>query len=243
MEKILTFIINKDNKLLLLLGSSNDPQFHKSFWYTVTGAKESIDDDLYSTVKREVKEETNLVVNKIVDLNTTFNYNSLGKKCTEHVFISYVDDNDIILNEESIDYKWCNLDKFVKTIYWHYDKKELYNLLSNYTMHKMKLHDEPFVKIKNGTKTIEMRLYDEKRKSIKINDIIEFTNIKNNEKIKCEVINLYHYNSFEELYKCFDNIFLGYEKDETTNYHDMEKYYSKEKQEKYGVLAIEIKKK
>lgn len=132
MEKILTFIINKDNKLLLLLGSSNDPQFHKSFWYTVTGAKESIDDDLYSTVKREVKEETNLNINKIIDTNITYNYYSLGMNCNEHVFISYVDNNDIILNEESISYKWCFLDEFINSIYWHYDKKDLLKLLNNY---------------------------------------------------------------------------------------------------------------
>ena len=132
MEKILTFIINKDNKLLLLLGSSNDPQFHKSFWYTVTGAKEVFDEDLFNAVKREVKEETNLSVNKIIDTNITYNYYSLGMNCNEHVFISYVDNNDIILNEENISYKWCFLDEFVNSIYWHYDKKDLLKLLNNY---------------------------------------------------------------------------------------------------------------
>ena len=30
--------------------------------------------------------------------------------------------------------------------------------------HEMRLHDEPFNLIKNGTKTIELRLYDEKRR-------------------------------------------------------------------------------
>ena len=29
-------------------------------------------------------------------------------------------------------------------------------------LHKMKLNKEPFEKIKNGTKTIEFRLYEEK---------------------------------------------------------------------------------
>lgn len=36
----------------------------------------------------------------------------------------------------------------------------------------MKLLKEPFDNIKNGTKTIEFRLYDEKRKQIKIGDIM-----------------------------------------------------------------------
>ena len=37
--------------------------------------------------------------------------------------------------------------------------------------HEMRLHSGPFDLIKNGTKTIELRLYDEKRKLIKENDI------------------------------------------------------------------------
>ena len=47
----------------------------------------------------------------------------------------------------------------------------------------MKLKNEPFVSIKNGLKTIEMRLFDEKRKQIKVGDTIEFTNIVSLEKL------------------------------------------------------------
>ena len=35
MDKILTFIVNEYNEILLLKGSENDPQFKKSFWYGV----------------------------------------------------------------------------------------------------------------------------------------------------------------------------------------------------------------
>ena len=131
MEKILSFII-KDNKLLLLLGSENDPQFHDSFWYVVTGGVEKQDKNLYDTVKREIKEETNLDTIKIIDLNLTYKYKSLNKNCNEHVFISYVSDNEIILNEENLDYKWCTLDEFIEKIKWYYDKKELNKLLKKY---------------------------------------------------------------------------------------------------------------
>lgn len=34
---------------------------------------------------------------------------------------------------------------------------------------------------------------------------------------------------------------MGYSKDETVSYKDMEKYYFKEEQERYGVLGIKIK--
>lgn len=36
---------------------------------------------------------------------------------------------NIILNEESIDYKWCNIDEFIKLIEWDGDKKELQNVV------------------------------------------------------------------------------------------------------------------
>ena len=53
---------------------------------------------------------------------------------------------------------------------------------------------------------------------------------------------LYKYPSFEELYKHFDKVSMGYKEDEIASFKDMEKYYSKEEQEKYGVVGIKIKK-
>lgn len=124
-EKILTIILNKDNKLLLLKGNDTDPQFHKSLWYVVTGSKESIDKCLIDTVKRQVKEETDLDIEEIIDMNWSFKYESLGYNCIEYAFISKVKDSKIKLNEESIDYEWLNLDEFINKIDWFYDKEEL----------------------------------------------------------------------------------------------------------------------
>ena len=107
--------------------------------------------------------------------------------------------------------------------------------------HEMKLNDEPFLKIKEGSKTIEMRLYDEKRRLVKVGDIIEFTNRDTLEKICVKVIKLHFFNNFEDLYKNFDNVSLGYNKYEESSPDDMEKYYSKEEQKLYGVVGIEIK--
>lgn len=106
--------------------------------------------------------------------------------------------------------------------------------------HEMKLNNEPFINIKNGTKTIELRLNDEKRRLLKVNDLIEFTNRETNEKLTVLIKELHHYPSFEELYKHFDKVSLGYKENEIANPIDMEKYYSKEEQEKYGVLGIEV---
>lgn len=108
--------------------------------------------------------------------------------------------------------------------------------------YEMKLQDNPFCKIKNGTKTIEMRLNDEKRQQLKVGDTIEFTNRTTSEKILVKIVALHHFKNFEELYKNFNKITLGYEENEIASPLDMEKYYKKEEQELYGVLGIEIQK-
>ena len=47
-------------------------------------------------------------------------------------------------------------------------------------IHEMRLNNEPFNKIKEGTKTVELRLLDEKRKALRVGDKIIFTNRANN---------------------------------------------------------------
>ena len=108
-------------------------------------------------------------------------------------------------------------------------------------IHKMKLKDKPFKSIKAGTKTIELRLYDEKRKLLNAGDVIEFTNIDTKEVIKVEILQLHRFNNFDDLYKHFNKISMGYEVNEVANPSDMEEYYSKEEQQEYGVVGIEIK--
>lgn len=108
-------------------------------------------------------------------------------------------------------------------------------------IHKMNLANKPFQKIIEGKKTVELRLYDEKRKRIKLGDIIEFTNIENtNEKITVKVIGLDIYPNFEELYKHIPACDIGYNSDEEANYKDMEIFYTQEEQDFYSVIAIKF---
>ncbi len=130
MEKILSFVVYK-NKFLLLKGSEKDPQFNESFWYVVTGSKEDIDKTLIDTVKREIKEETNLKVIDLKYLNLIFKYKSLGNLCEEYCYVSYVDSFDVVLNEESIDYCWCSKDEFLNKIKLYIKKEEMSNILNS----------------------------------------------------------------------------------------------------------------
>ena len=102
----------------------------------------------------------------------------------------------------------------------------------------MKLLEEPFNKIKDGSKTIEFRLNDEKRKLVNVGDKIEFYKLPDlKERIVVSVLELYKENTFYDLFsKLYDD------KDEierkTNAMYDI---YSKKQEEKYGVLGIKIK--
>ena len=75
----------------------------------------------------------------------------------------------------------------------------------------MKLAPSPFEMIRNGKKTIELRLYDEKRKSISNGDRITFVNTDDdNDLLRVKVENMFVFNSFEELYKKLPLLECGY---------------------------------
>ena len=110
-------------------------------------------------------------------------------------------------------------------------------------IHEMKLRPKYYDYILNGTKRIEIRLFDEKRQAIKIGDKIKFLKEPDlKESFEVLVVDLYRYNNFEEMFKDFDISILSDKsmtKEELIN--DLEEFYTKEKQNKYGVLGIKIK--
>ncbi len=109
-------------------------------------------------------------------------------------------------------------------------------------LHYMKLKESPFIKIKNGSKTIELRLNDEKRQQVKVGDFIEFSLIDNPlEKLQTRVTKLHHFDSFQELYSLLPKEKLGYASSDTPDPNHMDEYYSREKQKLYGVLGIELR--
>lgn len=108
-------------------------------------------------------------------------------------------------------------------------------------LHHMKLKSSPFEKIKNGSKTIELRLNDEKRQKVQTGDFIEFSCLENpDDRIQTRVTVLHHFDTFAELYASLPKEKLGYSVSETPVPEHMDEYYSRENQEKYGVLGIEL---
>ncbi len=106
----------------------------------------------------------------------------------------------------------------------------------------MKLTPSPFEMIRSGKKTIELRLFDEKRRQIKPGDRIVFTNTASGEILEKSVAKLYRFDSFEELFKSLPLLQCGYTENDVccAQPSDMEQYYSPEEQKKYGVVGIEL---
>lgn len=68
--------------------------------------------------------------------------------------------------------------------------------------YKMKLFDYVFDEIRDGLRTIETRLLDEKRKAIRVSDIVEFYKLPNlDEKVSVEILGVYIFDSWEDLVK------------------------------------------
>ena len=109
--------------------------------------------------------------------------------------------------------------------------------------HVMNLHDAPYDMIKSGRKTIELRLYDEKRRLIAVGDEIEFINSRDpSRSLICAVRGIYVFDSFRDLYGALPLLSCGYTQEDvdTASHTDMDRYYTKEQQERYGVVGIEI---
>lgn len=101
----------------------------------------------------------------------------------------------------------------------------------------MKLQESPFERIKSGTKTVEFRLYDEKRSKINIGDQIDFSKLPDlQETILVDVLDLYRDNTFENLFKkLFDD-----DEEIKRKTSAMYQYYSHDEEKQYGVIEIKI---
>lgn len=108
--------------------------------------------------------------------------------------------------------------------------------------HNMKLCLGAFGSISDGSKTIELRLNDEKRQQINVGDTIIFNCTKNNDIITSRVKALHKFTDFKDLYKVLPLDKCGYTANQvkSAKYTDMYDYYTEEQIKKYGALGIEL---
>ena len=106
-------------------------------------------------------------------------------------------------------------------------------------LHRMRLDAGPFAAVDAGEKTIELRLYDEKRRRIQAGDVIRFESTADDtDVLYARVEGLRFFASFDELYAALSLTACGYAPEElaAASPRDMDKYYAPEEQKKWGVL-------
>ena len=104
--------------------------------------------------------------------------------------------------------------------------------------HVMRLNPKPFEMMAEGSKTIEYRLNDEKRKKVKAGDTIIFNN--NDLQIAVKVIEVINAHNFSELRTILYNAghLKSYDEFDPVAMND---YYSKDDEHQYGVVGIRVR--
>ena len=106
--------------------------------------------------------------------------------------------------------------------------------------YKMDLSEFSFNKIKAGRR-VDMRLFDKKRQSLKIGDMIEYENINNpHEHIECLVQGMAVFDNFSNMIDCLTPQMLGYDDKEEIILR-LKRAYSLDLQKNFNVVAIFIK--
>jgi len=107
----------------------------------------------------------------------------------------------------------------------------------------MRLQSGPFEKIRSGEKTLELRVYDEKRRKIELGDEIEFSRMDNpGDKVLVQVIGLLRYQNFADLITDLPAGYLGYKESEKDYLKkSMYEVYTPEEESQSGVVGIRIK--
>ena len=107
-------------------------------------------------------------------------------------------------------------------------------------IHQLQLATVPFDAIISGAKTIESRLYDEKRQTIQLCDTIIFTNRENTDQtVSAKVIGLLHYETFHDLFTHNNPAKFGGESVEWLE-NQINEFYSIDQQKENGVIGIEF---
>ncbi|CEP42802.1 ASCH domain-containing protein [Paraclostridium sordellii] len=110
--------------------------------------------------------------------------------------------------------------------------------------HIMHLKNDYFNLVSKNLKSIELRIYDPKRRLISVGDNIEFvSSLDSKVSILVEVTNIEVFSSFKDLIKYTDKKLLGWSNLSEDNILDkLREIYSIDDENKFGVVKITFKK-
>lgn len=111
-------------------------------------------------------------------------------------------------------------------------------------LHQMGLYQNPFQSIISGKKVVEIRLNDQKRQAIQVEDLIEFTNLSTAEQVVVKVTARQTFKDFQALYEhvpleqmdC-----IGWSMNDLLD--ATYTIYSRESEKVFGALALTIERK
>ena len=125
-----------------------------------------------------------------------------------------------------------------------YLSREVWEAMQEPLTMDMSLRPAPFRAVASGHKTLELRLYDDKRQLIKAGDTLRFTFVGRAEQVCAEVVAVHYFPTFKALYAALIPTMgaaaLGYGEGETPDPADMLAYYSEDAITRLGVVGIEI---
>lgn len=140
----------------------------------------------------------------------------------------------------------CGFEYVADSSYTSFDGTRTFNSRKyalHISSHCMNVDGQWFDKIVDGTKTVELRLNDDKRRCVKVGDYVVLNNLdKAADLTKCvvQVKALHVFDSFAVLYKTLDMTKCGYSSNDVADPDDMLTYYSAERQAEWGVVGIEF---
>ena len=118
-----TIYNTKTHKVLLL--QRNDGN---NVW-EIPGGKRENNEDIVDELKREVQEETGLIINeyKLVYVSPIFENHPFLKPFLNIGYLCLVEESNVTISNEHLDYKWVSIDNLM-----NYLDKDIYNdLLTN----------------------------------------------------------------------------------------------------------------
>lgn len=104
--------------------------------------------------------------------------------------------------------------------------------------HTMHISSQSFDRMLEGTRKVEMRLYDDKRRMMMLGDSILFS--CDDRSMAAVITGLHRYRTFSELYSSIPKTMLGYHEDEPADPKDMSEIYDESRAEELGVIGIEF---
>jgi len=109
--------------------------------------------------------------------------------------------------------------------------------------YEMRLHENPFYKIKSGKQKIEGRLFDLKRQKFKVGNVIRvYLRPEEKEFFDIRIVELKRYGSFRDMFLDLGPIVFWREEDCRVEDFILayRKYYSEEAERELGVLGIRV---